>query len=411
LIVIQKQNINFQKYISYILIVYAFSFPVSKAATNLFEVLAILLWIAEGNWREKFQFYKTNLLSISIALLIGFSLLSILWHGNAETTLRYIAKYRHLLIIFVFYTSFDTKYTRPLLSAFLLSMFLSELMSYGIFFELIHYKDISPDDPSPFMSHMTYSTVLAFTTAILLIMISYEEKLKYKLFYILFFFSATANLFINGGRSGQIIYIVLITTVLISLMRHKLLALLGAFTTIFVVLTLAYNFSPNFQTRTDQLYTDINNMIVYDNFQGSGATRVALSIVGVHTIKENFFFGTGIAYKMDDIETYAEDLGFEPEHLKEFADYHSTFLTIAAQLGFIGILISLAIIYALFSFKYQNKEQKIMSLTFAIAFVMFSFSHNTLHTMNPMIFFALFGGFFNALSKLYNEGKQISETN
>jgi len=392
-------QIDYKKYISYLLIAYAFSFPISKAATNLCEVLAILLWIAEGNWREKFQLYKTNLLSISIAVLIGFSLLSILWHGNAEITLRYIAKYRHLLIIFVFYTSFDTKYTRTLLSAFLISMLLSELMSYGIFFELIHYKDISPNDPSPFMSHMTYSSVLAFTTAVLLIMLAYEKKLNYKLFYIFFFISATTNLFVNGGRSGQIIYIVLIITVLVSLMKHKLLALLGAFATIFIVLTLAYNFSPNYQTRTDQLYTDINNMLVHDNFQGSGATRVALSIVGLQTIKENFFFGTGIAYKMADIETYAEDLGFKPEHLKKFADYHSAFLTIAAQFGLVGILISLAIIYALFSFKYNTKEYKIMSLTFAITFVMFSFSHNTLHTMDPMIFFALFGGFFNRLSK------------
>jgi len=396
----QKMQIDYKKYISYLLIAYAFSFPISKAATNLFEVLAILLWIGEGNWKEKFQLYKTNLLSISIAVLIVFSLLSILWHGNAETTLRYIAKYRHLLIVFVFYTSFDTKYARPLLSAFLLSMFLSELMSYGIFFELIHYKDISPDDPSPFMSHMTYSTVLAFTTALLLIMISYEEKLKYKLFYILFFISATANLFINGGRTGQIIYIILLLTVSLSLIRHKLIALLSAFTTLVIVFSLAYNFSPNFHNRADQLHQDINNMIINNDYSGSGPIRVALSIIGLNTTKDNFFLGTGIAYSMDDIEHYSNKLGFNPKHMNNFADYHNAFLTITAQLGFIGILISLAIIYALLNFKYPYKEYKIMSLTFAIAFILFSFTHNTLHTMVPMVFFALFAGLFNKISTL-----------
>jgi len=395
----QKKQIDYKKYISYLLIAYAFTFPISKAATNLFEVLAILLWILEGNWQKKFILYKKNLLSIAIASLIGFSLLSILWHGDTETTLRYVAKYRHLLIIFVFYTSFDTKYTRTILSAFLISMFLSELMSYAIFFELIRYKNISPSDPSPFMSHMTYSTVLAFTTAILLIRLAYEEKLKYKFFYILFFISATTNLFVNGGRSGQVIYIVLIITVALSLIRHKLIALLGALTTLAIVFSLAYNFSPNFHNRANQLYTDLNNMIVNDDYSGSGATRVALTTIGLNTIKDNFFLGTGIAYSMDDIKKYSTELGFDPQQMDNFADYHSTFLTISAQLGIVGILISLAIMYALISFHSEKREYTIIGITFVITFIIFSFTHNTLHTMNPMIFFALFGGFFNALSK------------
>ncbi|ADN09603.1 hypothetical protein [Sulfurimonas autotrophica] len=94
---------DYSKYINYALIAYAFSFPISKATTNFFEILVIILWILEGNWKEKLALYKENLLSVTIALLIGFSLLSILWHGNAEITLRYVEKYRHLLIIFVSY--------------------------------------------------------------------------------------------------------------------------------------------------------------------------------------------------------------------------------------------------------------------------------------------------------------------
>ena len=403
MIAIQRENIDFKKYISYILIGYAFSFPISKAATNFFEVLAILLWIIEGNWKEKFQLYKTNLLSIAIASLIGFSLLSILWHGNAETTLRYVAKYRHFLIIFIFFTSFDTKYTRTLLSAFLISMFLSELMSYAIFFELIHYKNISPSDPSPFMSHMTYSTVLSFTTALLLIMLSYEKKLKYKLFYALFFLSATTNLFVNGGRTGQVIYIVLIITAALSLAKHKLIALLSAFIALTIVFSLAYNFSPNFHNRANQLYADFNNMFINHDYSGSGATRVALTIIGLNTIKDHYLLGTGVNYEMQDFFLYKTQLNLTPSTISKTGDYHNTFITISAQLGIIGILISLSIIYSLFFLQSTTKEYKIMSLAFALSFVIFSFTHNTLHTMEPMVFFSLFAGIFNALNKLYRQ--------
>jgi len=393
------KKIDCTKYINYVLIAYAFSFPISKAATNLFEVLAILLWILEGNWREKFLLYKNNLLSIAIALLIGFSLLSILWHGNAEMTLRYVAKYRHLVIIFIFYSSFDKKYTSTLISAFLIAMFLSELMSYAIFFELIHYKNISPTDPTPFMSHMTYSTVLAFTIGILLIKLFYEKKLKYKLFYIFFFLSATTNLFINGGKTGQIIFIVLVVVTIFSSVKHKLKALITSLIILLITFNLAYNFSPNFHNRSNQLYTGLTNMIIHHNFNGSGGYRAGLSIIGIHTFMQNPILGTGIAYSMKNAQSIATDENINIKNLKRYADYHSAFITVSVQLGIIGLIISLLIIYTLFNLKIQNKEYRILSLLFATSFVMFSFTHNTLHTMNPMIFFALFAGFFNSLSK------------
>ncbi len=390
---------DYTKYINYALIAYAFSFPISKAATNFFEVLAILLWILEGNWKEKFTLYKTNLLSIAIALLIGFSLLSILWHGNAETTFRYVAKYRHLLIIFVFYSSFDRKYTSHILSAFLAAMFISELTSYAIFFELIHYKNISPSDPTPFMSHMTYSTVLAFTVNVLLVRFFYEKNLKYKFFYIFFFITATTNLFINGGRTGQIIFIVLILITIFSSVKHKIKAFALSFMVIFIAFFLAYNLSPNFHDRSNQLYTDINNVIVHNNYNGSGGSRIALTVMGMDTFSQHPILGTGIAYSMDKIKKYAHENQFDAQHFRNFADYHNAFITISVQLGIIGLFISFLIIYSLFTLKYQSKEYKILSLLFATSFIMFSFTHNTFHTMNPMIFFALFAGLFNSISK------------
>jgi len=396
---LQKYNIDYQKYISYMLIAYAFSFPISKAATNLFEVLALLLWIAEGNWREKLKLYTHNLLSLAILGLIGYSLISTLWHGNTTTTLNYIAKYRHLLIIFVFYSSFDSKYMRHIISAFVLAMFVSEIFSYGIFFELIHYKNILPSDPSPFMSHMTYSTVLAFAISVLIVQLFYEKNLRYKFFYIFFTISATINLFINGGRTGQVIYIILIIFILFSLVKNKLKALAGTATILFFTFFLAYNFSNNFHERANELQNDISNMVHKNDFTGSGSARVALNIIGLQTIKDNLLLGTGIDYKMDSIEQYAKKFNFDVALMKNFADYHSTFLTISAQLGIVGIILSLTLIIALFTFPIKNKEFNILSKIFAITFVLFSLTHNTLHTMNPMIFFALFAGYFNALQK------------
>ena len=396
-------NIDYKKYISYLLILYTLSFPISKAATNLFEVLAIVLWLFEGEYKTKLKLYKNNLLTLAIALLLSFSLLSILWHDNAISTLNYIAKYHHLLIIFVFYSSFEKKYTPHILSAFLAAIFISELISYGIFFELIHYKNISPSDPTPFMSHMTYSTVLAFAVTLLLVRLYYETKLRYKFIYALFFLTATTNLFINGGKTGQIIFILLILLTTIYTTKNKLKAIF--FSTFIIVLTfsLAYTFSPNFQRRSSQLYNGIIQMVQHNNYDDVGGRRVALSLIGLETINHNLLLGTGVSYHMPNAQQYAKKHDIKLNNLKGYSDYHNTFITISAQLGLGGIFISLLIIYALFTLKIVQKEYKLLSLLFATAFVVFSFTHNTLHTMNPMIFFALFAGLFSALSR-YKEG-------
>jgi len=393
------KNINYKQYISYLLIAYAFSFPISKAATNLFEGLAILLWIVEGDWKQKFLLYKNNMLSIAIFSLIGFSLLSIFWHSNPHETFLYVEKYRHFVIIFVFYTSFDKKYISYILSAFLSSMLISELFSYAIFFELIHYKNISPSDPTPFMSHMTYSTILVFTSSVLLIKFFYETNIKYKIFYLLFFITATTNLFINGGRTGQVVFIFLIFITILSSIKNKLKAIILSFSLLIITLFLAYNFSPNFHNRSNQLYTDIQNVVLHDNYRGSGGSRIALNIMGVNTFFDYPLLGTGISHSMKDIKEYAKADGFNAKRFQYFSDYHNGFLTIIVQLGVVGLLISIMIIYALFSFSYKDKQYTLYANLFAVAFVLFSVTHNVFHTMNPMIFFTLFAGYFNALTK------------
>jgi len=398
-------RIDFQKYISLLLIAYAFSFPLSKAATNLFEILAILLWLTEGNWKEKFKLYKNNLLSIAIALLIGFSLLSAFWHGNTETTIMYVTKYRHLLIILIFYSSFNKKYMSYIISAFLLSMFLSEIMSYAIFFELIHYKNISPQDPSPFMSHMTYSTILAFTISILLIKLFYEKRLKYKFLYILFFLTATTNLFINGGRTGQIIFIVLIFTTIFNSIKNKTKAFISSLIILIITFTLAYSLSANFNNRINQLFGDLNNVTAHKNYTGSGGTRIALTIIGINTFMDYPLLGTGLAYNIHDITTYTKKYNFNTQRMSIFTDYHNSFITISTQLGIIGLFISLLIIYTLLTFNIKNKEYKLMSLLFGISFIMFSLTHNTFHTMNPMVYFSIFAGLFNSIQKVETKHK------
>ncbi len=400
---IDKNNINL--YINYLLVAYAFCIPVSKAGTNIAEVLILLLWVYQGNWKYKLEQYKSNPFILTFGAFIAFSFISLFWASSFSFGLEYIAKYRHFLIIPVMYTSLDKKFVPHIISAFLMAILVSEIMSYGIFFELWKYNGVSPHDPTPFMSHMTYSTILAFTSTILLtkIFLAKKEELKFKILYGVFFISVIANLFINGGRTGQIIFIILIFVLKLIHVKHKAKAIALSISTLFIIFSLAYNFSPNFHNRANTLYNEVNKMIYQNDYSSNDSSlgaRVSLWMVGYETFKDNFLFGTGIGNDMNDVKKHAEELGFKPKYLGLFDDNHNMFITNAVQLGIVGLILIILLFYYLFKLKFKEDEYRSINIMFVIAFVMFSFTHNTFHTMHPMTFFALFAGLLNAISNI-----------
>jgi len=148
------------KLINYIFVAFAFVLPIFTAMTNLASALLIILWVVEGDWRRKYDILKQSkpfLLFMALILLFG---LSILWsdsiHGgfshNAKNAITYYFSFYifGFLIFPIILTSIKPRYMKYAITAFLGAMFVSEMMSWGIFLELIQYKHKSPHDPAPF---------------------------------------------------------------------------------------------------------------------------------------------------------------------------------------------------------------------------------------------------------------------
>ncbi|MFT5661978.1 MAG: O-antigen ligase [Sulfurimonas sp.] len=404
-LIIDKQEIN--KYINYLFIAYAFSFPVSKAAVSLLEFVIFILWVYKGEWNYRYHLLKDNPLILSLSALIILSLISVFWASSLGYALDYISKYYHFLMIFIFYTALEKKYVTNILTAFLMSMLLSELLSYGIYFELFQFKNATVHMPTPFMHHVTYSVVLVFTSTILLSNIFSHEELKSKILSILFFITIVINLFINGGRTGQIVFIVLIATFFLMRIKDKLKAILIA--TIIIVSTffIAYNFSNNFNQRVHQLEKGFNKAIYEKDYTDQGGMRISMIMIGTQTFFDNFVLGTGIGNVMKDANHYSTVNNYKTRDMNMFADFHNVFINISVQLGIFGLLIILSIFYSIFTLKIKTREYFILNRMFLIAFVLYSCTHNSIHVMNGMVFFALFAGLFNAIARLDKEEASV----
>lgn len=399
------KNLSFDKYFQYLIIGYAFVIPITIAGIVLFEHLIIFSFIIgyfKGHIKVQFSELKESKVIITLGLFLLLSLISVIWSDDKIFALLYIKKYYRFLLIPIIYLAFNTKYIKPVFTSFLLGMLISETFSYLIFFEIIHYNNIPANDPSPFMNHSDYSIYLAFTSMILLNRIFFVHENKIKIFYFLYFLTTTSNLFLNGGRTGQIVFIVSIFVILYLNIHNKVKGGMIAALLVIGILSTAYTVSPVFKYRGLLAYNDIINTIKKDDYSQSFGIRVSLWIMGLDVFKDNFFLGTGIGDEKTGMQQYANKhkiTRYQNLPDKGFIDYHSMYIQHAVQLGILGLLSMLYLVYSLFVIKIKSTLYKNISVVFATAILTSSIVSNLLHTIFPMVFFAFFIALITALSK------------
>ena len=396
------KKISFDKYINYLIIGYAFSLPTTTAGVVFFEHLLILSFLIKGDFTRALTEIKKSKIIIILFIFLTLSLLAMMWSSDKIFALLYLKKYYHFLVIPIIYLCFNPKYIKHVLTGFLLGMLLSVIMSYGIFFEIIHYNNVLPSDPSPFMNHSDYSLFLAFTSIILLNMLFFSKNNKHKLFYSLFFLITVSSLFLNGGRTGQIIFVATLFITLVLNFKNKIRAIVVAAVLTLGIVTIAYNVSPVFKVRGEQAYADISETLINKDYSGSFGIRASLWIMGLNVFSDNVLLGTGIGDEKTGMQKYAKEYKVSrylnlPD--KGYIDYHSMYVQHAVQLGILGLILMFTLIYFLFNIKFKSPLYKNINIAFAMSMFIYSTVGNFLHTIVPMTFFAFFVAILIALSR------------
>lgn len=387
--------------INFSIVFYAFCLPISKAGVIFFEVLMIVSWLLTLNFRDKFYQLKDNKFVFVLSVFILFSAIAILWSEDISFAINYVRKYWHFLIVPVIITSLKKEYIQYIFSAFLLGMLISEITSYGIFLELWTKEGISPDDPSPFMDHTNYSIYLAFTVFILMHRIFYEDSIKWKLIYGIYMFFSMCNLFINGGRTGQVaFFIALIVVGLLNIQSKTKAVLLSIIVGSFIFIT-AYSISPVFKARMNYTYEETSNMVLKSDFSGAFSMRVSLWILGVNKFIESPIIGSGIGDEGIDIKILANKFNFDvyKNFDEPYIDYHNAFIQYAVQLGIIGLCLFILLVRCLFQLKFKSVGYRNLNTVFICLFILLSFIGLSLHIMASMVLIALFASVFNVISR------------
>ena len=383
------------KYFQYLLILFGFLYPLSVFAGNLLAVIILFLFFFLEDKRTKFFYLLHNKFFRAIAIFFLLHCFGMLWTDDLKRGLEIIRKMLEFAVLLpVLMMSMHKKNIDIYINSFIAASSLILLFSYLISFEIIPpFKTATIENPTPFMTHITHGPFIAFAAYISLnrIIDKFLSKDYISYIYIFLFLALSINVFITGGRAGQIVYIILLFTTLVQNFGLKIkILIIGMFLSLMIAIS-AYQHSGIFRDRADYVINELKAYEETGNFQSSIGTRLLFLENTLSIIKNNFLLGVGTG---DFPQEYSRYNKINSPNGFESTNPHNMYLLQMAQFGIVGLLSLIAIYY--YQIKCRIKDDKFLSnlgLGMMVYFLVINFSDSYLlghFTSFQFTFFAAF---------------------
>ena len=378
---------------SYLLILVAFFLPLTVFGGNLFAVLIFLLWIIKADFKSDFHRLKNNKLIIAVFLYLLVYVIALLWTADMESGLYTLRKQLKFLFIPIFMLFVKREHVKYYILAFLASMSLSEIWSYGIFFEFLPlYGGATLIDPIPLMSHITYNPFLAIAIYFLSYYVLFDHsisKLK-KFTYGFFIITMSINMFITGGRAGQVMYFAMLVVLIFQYFpKNAFKASLISLLVLVITSSTFYLNSKIFSDRVDLAVTELSD---YKNHtHSSTGLRISSAINSWSIIKENPIIGVGTGdYKNEFIKASIKN-NLKLENTLVIHNPHNMYVLILVQFGLLGLVAMLYIFYSQIKIATNSNEDLVRKIGVALPLlyllIMLSDSYLMVHMTGLLFIF------------------------
>ena len=361
--------------------------PLSPSLRSIFLVLALVSVLFNPNCNQYLIYAFNTYWARSALLLVGFVALACLWSpAPFASQMAVLGKYSKLLYLPIFAVGFINPKTRTwslnaYLAAMVITAFIALLKSYNII-PAFHSEDVN----KIFYNHIVTGFMMASACYIAALEF-FKSDGKAKIVYVfVVFITSYQILFLNTGRTGYVIYLLLMGVLCLQKLSLKK-ALIGLLGLAFLMLT-AYGLSPTMQAGVKSLINDTHS------FKASNATSSIGFRFRFHEYAQSLFLthpvigiGTGAfqySYARDQpVEQWGDRLN-EP---------HSQYWLTLSEQGIIGFIFLFGFLGSLFwgSIKLSGES---MILGLLIAFCFGAFSDSILF-YSPLGFLLIF---FSALN-------------
>jgi O-antigen ligase len=372
-----------------------FLLPLTVVGNNIAIWLAVLLWLFSGNYVEKFHQIRSNKLALASIFFFLLHPISLIWSDNFYWGLEITRKMLPFLFVLpVFLTLTKKENAKFYIGAFLLAISITEVFSYLVWFELIEpFKNATVRNPTPFMGHISYNPFIAF--AIYLVVNRLITGVRLPLFeralYTFFALTMTFNMFITGGRAGQVMFLASIIILAFQYFKNsQVKATIISFVVIFCIFFLALKSSDIFSYRVETALSDIYS------YQHNKATavgqRITFFLNSLELVKTSPIVGIGVG----DFPTEYQKINsvLSPE-VPTTVQPHNMYMLVLAQLGVLGLVSFLWIFFVQYKIALVCKDKILSNIGIAIPLlfllIMWSDSYLLGHfTGNLFILFSSF---------------------
>ncbi len=378
-----EQNLNFiERLEQFCILGILFFIPSSPAVPNILGVVLIILWLLKGQYYESWLRVRHEPIFWAMVAYLLIYPISLLWTTNLEWGLHIVSRHLIFLMFPFIFMAAKRVYLDRYITAFILGLTLTEAISYLVWFEVINIPGVSPHNPVPFYLHTEYNPVLAWGLYLVMYRLLYvQTKWWIKGMLVVFAATMTANMFITGGRGGQLTYFLVMMVLFIQFFHrkgHVGQGIMAAVVFMVGVAVTAYLSSPLFKARVDRAIHEVKHLSLQSH--GSLAYRFQLYY---YTIAMSFdrpllnqFIGTGVGGLP---EAYMAYVGQDRALIRLAPSTHNTadnththphnqFVYELGALGLIGVLILLSVYLAMlwYVWKFPDSPYADMRLAFVV---------------------------------------------
>jgi O-antigen ligase len=320
----------------WLLMLLAFSLPLSTSAVSVTAVLLIVCWVAEGRFREKVQEIVTSPLCLGVFVYLGVLLIGLCWTDSFADGVQAIRKQWKILLAPLFLTSIQWErrwwYIAAFIAGVTATMAVISLDSFALLPAITLLSHPIQFDTATVQ--LQYTPMLALAIYLLLHQFLWGGSKGTRWWLLILAIVLIIHLFATRGRAGYVAFFVLMAVLLVQYYhRNVTKAVILAAVLFPLIFFAAYRVSPVFQDRMTAIQHDLKT--IDENPDTSVGLRLHYWKISWGLIKESPWIGVGTG---DFARAFAEMNTRVSPAVPPTNNPHNQYVFAAVQLGVLGLL-------------------------------------------------------------------------
>jgi len=344
----------------YLFFLLALSIPLSAAGISISIAFIFILLILEGNLKQKLKHILSQKYYIAIFVYFLLHLIGQVW-----IEVEPVNSFKSWMIFLIPFLAISVK-PEVAIKALLVFLYAMMIAEAGVYYNIFIFWDTYAISPGIYnkifwtISHITYTPFLALTISIALTMMMSNQIYGWRKYLTSFFIiTMIVNLFLLGGRAGQLVFLFVWILLALYFFRKNFKGLILMLLSVTLIYLIAWNYSPMFKDRVVKAVTEVEQYInnrIEDNQLVKTSVGVRLNFMenGIRLFSEKPFLGHGTGSYENAIKKFSENSDYL---VFTTTNPHNSHILILVQFGILGALIYLNIFYRQFM-EFKDTSQK-----------------------------------------------------